>query len=159
MKTICPNLLTRSKFWVIKIRKEQRELKCKCERKMNSNFKIKSNTRLKMSWDKSSINIKVSRTLRAANGIISKIFLKSMKRYILLNNTAKHKVTRLLKTLLKLSLTLVFSFRSLSRDFNRKKFNCKKFLAKGLWLYHFCLNMNVKWPCSMRELKEILTTL
>lgn len=52
MKKVSKNPLIKKKSWVIKMKKEQKELKCKWERKMNYNLKIKFNTLLMMFSEK-----------------------------------------------------------------------------------------------------------
>jgi hypothetical protein len=71
---------------------------------MNLNFKIKFNIQSMIFSDKNSKIIKVLKISKLVNGIICKIYLKNMKKYIHSDNIVKLKAMQLLKMLLKLSL-------------------------------------------------------
>jgi hypothetical protein len=104
IKIIWKTLLIKNKFLVIKIIREVKEFRCKWEKMMNLNFKIKFNIQSMIFSDKNSKIIKVLKISKLVNGIICKIYLKNMKKYIHSDNIVKLKAMQLLKMLLKLSL-------------------------------------------------------
>jgi hypothetical protein len=86
------NNLMNNKYYVQKMNKNKKEFKCKWENRINYNFKIKLNIHLNKFLDKNIKIIKGLKILKQVNGIIYKIYLNNMIKYIHLNIIIKLKL-------------------------------------------------------------------
>ena len=121
----------KTRFWGTKMKREEKEFKSKCENKINSSSKTKSNTPSTMYSDKSTKTIKASRTSKQVNGTILKTYPKSTKKYTPLNNIRKPNRTLSPKIIPGLSLIQDSSFLLWLKVLNRKKNNSKILFLKA----------------------------
>jgi hypothetical protein len=121
----------KTRFWGTKMKREEKEFKSKCENKINSSSKMKSNTPWTMCSDKSSKTIKASRTLKQVNGTTLKTYPKNTKKYSPLNTIPKPYPTLSPKIIPGHSLIQDSSFLLWLKVLNRKKNNSKQLFLKA----------------------------
>ena len=141
------NLIT-----TIRKKREPRELRCKWEKKMNYNLKIKYSMQQKKFYDKNLGSIKDLKVSKALNGINSKICQTNMT-----ESSSSKTTTKLIRRP---------SRTTSQKDLPIQVFTWKlqlKILARNLLIiilvcyFHFYWSINVKWLLSMEKCKKIHT--